>query len=362
MNDPRFSRRRAVAGFASWLAASPLLRGQQLSGEPPGRIAPAQELVNTFEFETMAGRKLAPPVFAAIAGGDRAAFDRITLRPRMMVNSLNLDLTASLFGERLFAPILAGPASEQKRFHPEGEVAMARGAAAAKTLLVVSGRSSNPLEQIAAQAKGPFWYQAFPEADAEAVRTRIQRAADAGAKAVCITVGTPYRPAGAGGIPRPSHLTPMGDPGADWKLIDHLRQGVRVPVLLKGIMTAEEARTAVERGIQGIVVSNHGGRFTTGLAAPIEVLPSIVEAVGGKAPVLIDGSFRRGTDIIKGLALGARAVLVCRPSLWGLAAYGAEGVQTVLEMLQTELARDMAMCGKVTLQSLDRSLVTIHQR
>jgi len=362
MNDPRFSRRRAVAGFASWLAASPLLRGQQVSGEPPGRIAPPQELVNTFEFEAMAERKLAPPVFAAIAGGDRAAFDRITLRPRMMVNSLNLDLTAGLFGERLFAPILAGPASEQKQFHPDGELAMARGASAAKTLVVVSSRSSYPVEKIAAQSKGPWWYQDYPEGDAEAVRTRVQHAVDTGAKAVCITVGTPYQPAGAGGVPKPAHLVPMGNPGADWKLIDRLRQGIRVPVLLKGIMTPEEARTAVERGIQGIVVSNHGGRFSTGLATPIEALPSIVDAVGGRVPVLIDGSFRRGTDVIKGLALGARAVLVCRPSLWGLAAYGAEGVQAVLEMLQTELARDMAMCGKVTLQSLDRSLVTIHQR
>jgi 4-hydroxymandelate oxidase len=362
MKSAPFSRRRAVAGFASWLAASPLSRGQELIGEPPGRIAPARELVNTFEFESMAARKLDPPDFDLIAGSDRAAFDRITLRPRMMVNSLNLDLTAELFGEKLFAPILVGPASGQKRFHPEGELAMARGASAAKTVMLVSSRSSYPLEQIAAQSKVSLWYQAYPEPEADAVRTRVQRAVDSGCKAVCITVGTPYQPAGAAGAPKPSRLPPMSNPAADWKVIDRLRQGIRVPVLLKGIMTPEEARTAVERGVQGIVVSNHGGHFTTGLAAPIEVLPSIVDAVGGKAPVFIDGSFRRGTDVIKGLALGARAVLVCRPSLWGLAAYGTEGVRTVLELLQTELARDMAMCGKVTLQTLDRSLVTIHQR
>jgi isopentenyl diphosphate isomerase/L-lactate dehydrogenase-like FMN-dependent dehydrogenase len=154
----------------------------------------------------------------------------------------------------------------------------------------------------------------------------------------------------------------MGNPGVDWSAIDRLRQGIRVPVLLKGIMSAEEARTAVERGIAGIVVSNHGGLLVSGFAAPIEVLPSIAEAVGGKAPLLVDGGFRRGTDVLKGLALGARAVLLGRPPMWGLAAYGADGVRTLLKLLQAELARDMAMCGKVTVGDIDRNLVAIHRR
>jgi isopentenyl diphosphate isomerase/L-lactate dehydrogenase-like FMN-dependent dehydrogenase len=157
-------------------------------------------------------------------------------------------------------------------------------------------------------------------------------------------------------------LTAHANAGLDWDSIDRLRQQSDAPVLLKGIMSADEARTAVGKGIQGIIVSNHGGRYLTGLAQPMTVLPEIVEAVGGKVPVLIDGSFRRGSDILKALALGARAVLLGRPPLWGLAAYGAAGVQTIVELLQTELAADMAMCGAVNLGAVTRDLVKIHRR
>jgi isopentenyl diphosphate isomerase/L-lactate dehydrogenase-like FMN-dependent dehydrogenase len=149
--------------------------------------------------------------------------------------------------------------------------------------------------------------------------------------------------------------------GADWSAIDGLRQGLRIPVVLKGIMSAEEARSAIGKGIDGIVVSSHG-RPESGMASPIQVLPAIAEAVAGKAPILIDGGFRRGADILKALALGARAVMLGRPPLWALAAYGSAGVQAMLEMLQTELARDMAMCGRPNLKSLDPSLVKIHAR
>jgi isopentenyl diphosphate isomerase/L-lactate dehydrogenase-like FMN-dependent dehydrogenase len=257
----------------------------------------------------------------------------------MMVNTTNLDLTAELFGQSLFAPILVGPTSEQKRFHPEGELATARGASAAKTAMVVSGRSSYPIKEIAAQPATTFWYQVHPEPDADAQRRRIDEAVDLGCKALCITIG-----------------------GADWSAIDRLRQGLRIPVVLKGIMSAEEARAAIGKGIDGIVVSSYGGQAASGMAAPIEALPAIAEAVAGKAAILIDGSFRRGSDILKALALGARAVMLGRPPLWALAAYGSAGVQTMLEMLQTELARDMAMCGKPNLKSLDASVVKIHAR
>ncbi len=310
---------------------------QTSMGEPPGRIAPARELVNTFEFEAMARRSLNAAAFAEIAGSDRNAFERITFRPRMMVDTTQLDLTTELFGQRLFAPILVGPASEQKRFHPEGELATVRGASAAKTAMVVSGRASFPIQEIAAQPAATLWYQVYPEPDLDAQRRRIGEAVDLGCKALCITIG-----------------------GADWSAIDRLRQGLRVPVVLKGIMTPEEARAAIGKGIDGIVVSNYGGQARSGMAAPIEVLPAIAEAVAGKAPILIDGSFRRGADILKALALGARAVMLGRPALWALAAYGSAGVQAMLELLQTELARDMAMCGKPNLKSLDPALVKIH--
>ncbi|MGA2147277.1 MAG: alpha-hydroxy-acid oxidizing protein [Bryobacteraceae bacterium] len=310
---------------------------QTLVGEPPGRIAPARELVNTFEFEAMARRSLSAAAFAEIADSERNAFERITFRPRMMVNTTKLDLTAELFGQRMFAPILVGPTSEQKRFHPEGELATVRGASAAKTAMVVSGRSSYPMNEIAAQGPATLWYQVYPEPDLAAQRRRIDQAIELGCKALCIAVG-----------------------GADWSAIDRVRQGVRVPVVLKGIMSPEEAAAAMGKGVEGIVVSNYSGRNTNGMTAPMEVLPAIAEAVAGKTPILIDGSFRRGSDILKALALGASAVMLGRPVLWALATYGAGGVQALLEMLQTELARDMAMCGKPNLKSLDLSMVRIH--
>ena len=311
---------------------------QTLMGEPPGRIAPARELANTFEYEAMAQRCLSAAAFAEIAGSDRSALERITLRPRMMVNTTHLDLTTELFGQSLFAPILVGPTSGQKRVHPEGELATVRGASAAKTAMVVCGRASYPFKEIAAQSATTLWYQVIPEPDAAAERRGIDEAVALGCKALCITIG-----------------------GTDWSAIDRLRQGLRIPVVLKGIMSPEEARAAIGKGIDGIVVSNYG-RPASGLAAPIEVLPAIVEAVAGKVPILIDGSFRRGTDILKALALGARAVMLGRPPLWALAAYGSTGVQAVLEMLQNELARSMAMCGRPNLKSLDPSLVKIHAR
>jgi 4-hydroxymandelate oxidase len=310
---------------------------QKLIGEPPGRIAPVQELVNVFELEAMAQRKLDSVAFAEIAGSERSAFDRITFRPRMMVETMKLDLSIELFGQTLFTPILVGPTSQQKRFHPQGELAMVRGAAAAKAVMVVAGRSSFPIEEIAAEAKTPLWYQVDPEPDSSEVRRRIDKAVNAGCKAVCVTIG-------------------------DWSAIDRLRQNIKVPVLLKGIMSPEEADKAARMGVQGIVVSNYASPAISGIASPIEMLPSIAGAVGGKLPILIDGSFRRGSDILKALALGAQAVLLARPTLWGLAVYGADGVQKGIELLQTELARDMAGCGRVNLKSIDSTVVRIHRR
>ena len=365
MSKFAFNRRQALAGFSSLLAASPLLRAQQtppLKGEPPGRIAPREELINAFEFEEMAKRKLGGEAYAPIAGSDRREFDRMTYRPRLMVDVLDLDLTSELFGDSMFAPILVGPASDQQRFHPEGELAMARGASAAQAAMIVSSRASYPIEEIAKQATTPLWYQVYPEPNEAAVVAKVQQAVKAGCKAVCITVGTPYEPAGSGGYPKVGELQAQANPALDWDHIGRLRQQIEAPVLLKGIMSADEARTAVGMGIQGIIVSNHGGRYVTGLVRPMTVLPEIVEAAGGKVPVLIDGSFRRGSDILKALALGARAVLLGRPPLWGLAAYGAAGVQTILELLQTELASDMAMCGAVNLGAVTRELVKIHRR
>jgi 4-hydroxymandelate oxidase len=338
--------RRAFGKLGAFFAASPIIEAQELLGEAPGRITPREEIVNVFEVEAVAKRKLPGDVYNSLGGGNRRAFERMTFRPRMLINVTELDLTTELFGEKMFTPILLGPMSEQKRVHPEGELASVRGALAANTVMVVSSRSSCPLQEITSASKARLWYQLYPDSDPAGARSRMQDAVRSGCKAVCLTVGTPHREG----------------PALDWTSIDRLRQGLNVPFLLKGIMSPEDARTAVEKRVDGLVVSNHGGMFAAGLAEPIEMLPAVVDAVNGKVPVLIDGGFRRGTDVLKALAIGARAVMVGRPPMWGLAAYGAEGVQTVLEMLQSELARSMGLSGKVNIRSLDRSLIKFHKR
>lgn len=302
---------------------------------PAEQLPPVAELINTLEVGAAAKRKLDSFTFAAVSdegSPDRVAFNRLTFRPRLMVNTTGLDLTTELFGLRMFAPILAGPAASQQRFHPDAEAAMAKGAAAAKAAVVIAEQASMPLAKIAAECSAGFWFQGSD-------RARIDEAVQAGAKAVCVT--------GMGG---------------GWAALEALRKGLAVPVLLKGVMNPAEARAAAERGVQGIIVSSYRGPGVTGIASSIEVLPAIVEAVGGRAPILIDGGFRRGSDILKAVALGAKAVLVTRPVLWGLGAYGAPGVQHVLESLQTELARDMAMCGRGKIDAVDKTLVRLHRR
>jgi 4-hydroxymandelate oxidase len=320
----------------------------------PVRLAPRDQLVNTLEYEGQAKRMLAADVFASIAGGDRAAFDRITLRPRMLSPALDLDLSVTLFGDTLFAPVLVGPIANQRQFHPDGELATVKGASAAKAAAIISSDASVPLPELMASATSPIWYQVFAS-DAGA-RARVQEAVKAGCKTICVTVGAAPRSKGARSVAVVQRV--------DWTAVDAIKRGINVPVVVKGITTADDARLALKHGVQGLVVSNyvsnHGGVAGPVRDAPILVLPAIVDAVQGNVPVLVDGSVRRGTDILKALAFGARAVLVGRPAMWGLAAYGANGVQGVLEMLQTELARYMGMCGVSTVKALDRSVLRVH--
>jgi 4-hydroxymandelate oxidase len=358
MKPKKMTRRSALAGVGSLAATASLTRADdhKLIGEAPGRIAPRNELVNALEFADVAERMLSPLTFAKISGSDRSYFDRITLRPRLCVDCEKIDLTADVFGQKLFTPIVVGPISKLQQYHPEGEVAMAKGAAAAKTVMIVSSDSSQPIDKIAAEAKAGFWFQIFPE-DVAAARTQIQQAVSAGCKAVMLTAGAFYRD--RKGAPVPSKLAAA--PLVDWSVVDQLRQGLTVPFVIKGIMSPEEADAAAKRGIQGIVVSDYGGLLTRGLAPPMETLPAVVDAVNGRIPVLVDGNFRRGSDIFKALAFGAKAALLARPCVWGLAAYGAPGVQTVLELIQTDLGRNMAMCGKINPAAIDRTAIKVHQ-
>jgi 4-hydroxymandelate oxidase len=345
-----WTRRRAMAAYGAFLAGSRISRAQELAGEPPGRIPPVEELVNASEFRAVAERKLDRATFSEIEGSDRAAFERITFRPRLMVDSRQLDLTTELFGQSLFTPILLGPVSGQKRYHSDGELAMARGAAAAKAVMIAAGRSSYPIDRIAEQAGAPLWYQIYLEGDLNESRTLVERAAQVGCKVLCVTTGQE----GGDGSP------PVA--GIDWSALQRLRQAVKLPVVLKGVMSPGEAKRAVSAGVQGLVVSNYATRTPPGVAAPIEMLPAVDDAVGGKAAILMDGSIRRGSDVLKALALGAQAVLLARPAVWGLAAFGASGVQSVVELIQTEFARDMVMCGRVNIKAIDSTVVKVHRR
>ena len=357
----RYSRRRALTSFAGLLAASPCLRAQGVQrsiGEPPGRITPIDEFANVPEFEEMARRKLNAETFARIAGGDRRALDRITFRPRMMVNTYGLDLSLNLFGQSMPTPILVGPASRQDRFHTEGELATARGAAAAKATIVSAERSGTPLQESITVAPGA-WRQFYPDADFDRLVTRAQSAATAGCSAICLTVGD----TGRGHAFREGRAWSTGAPTRyDWDRLVRLQEAAGTRLVLKGVLGPDDARMAAESGLSGIIVSNHGTGQPAGTAEPISMLPKIAEAVEGRVPILVDGGIRTGGDVIKAIALGATGVLVCRPVLWGLAAYGADGVRKVVEMFQTEMARDMVQVGAVNLASIRRDHIRIHSR
>ena len=359
MSNQKVSRRRML-GTAGAVVAGTIAGTKVAEGQNPGRdvrppwdrspvtrLAPREELVNLLEFEEEAKKKLPPPTFGLIAGGDRALFERITLRPRMAVSVVDLDLSVTLFGETHFTPILIAPIADQKRFHPDGELATAKGAAVGRALMIVSSRSSVALADIATVAKPSFWYQVY--ASDAAAKTQVQEALRAGAKAIVITVGA---------SPSPNGRVATSN-SINWTAVHAIRQGVDVPVLIKGIATPAEATAALQHNVQGLIASNFGGLLNN-KDAMVLTLPAIVDAVGGKIPVLTDGAFRRGTDILKALAFGAQGILLGRPVIWGLAAYGEQGVQSVVEMAQTELARYMGMCGKVNLKALDRSMVKVH--
>jgi len=377
-----------------FLAGSPLLRAQDTPWIP-NRMPAIEELNNVMEFEPLARIKMLKAAYDYIAGGvddewslrrNREGFQHITFRPRMLVDVSKLDLSTELFGSKIEMPILIAPTAGHQQAHPEGELATVKAAGAAKTIMVVSTNSSYPIDKIGGAATGPFWFQLYAGPDKDGTRERVERALGAGAKVICWTVDNQYnshrerllRDRSAGGGPpaqassQPGRRRNAPQPRRyglqmqftselTWPFLQELKAYAKVPVLVKGILTPEDAKLAVENGASGIVVSNHGARYLEFAPSTIEVLPGIVDAVQGKIPVLIDGGFRRGTDVLKALAIGAKAVLVGRPPLWGLGAFGQPGVVRVLEMLQTELALAMGLSGRPNLDSIDRSLVRIER-
>ncbi|MGH7731582.1 MAG: alpha-hydroxy acid oxidase [Candidatus Eiseniibacteriota bacterium] len=334
--------------------------------------------------------------FAGGAGDERtlamnvSAFDRWVLRPRVLVDMRSVDTSTTVLGQPLRSPILLAPAAFHRLAHPEGERATARAAAAAGTVFVVSTVSSVSIEEVAASAAGaPLWFQLYAYKDPAITRDMVARAEAAGCRALVLTVDTPMlgrrerdarnrfalpegiEPANFAAIhhlvaahaaregqsPFHAQVQQLFDPSLDWEKVAWLKSITRMPVLLKGVVTPEDARLAVQAGVAGIVVSNHGGRQLDGAEATLMALPRVVDAVAGALPVMMDGGIRRGVHVLTALALGAKAVFIGRPYLWGLAVDGERGVRGVCELLREELELAMALSGRSSVDRIDRSLV-----
>src|SRR5438034_74580 len=372
------------------------LRDKGLSALGPSRPVMGLAFTNLLELEDLARAKVPRPSFDYIAGGaedevslrrNREAFAKWALRPRVLVDVSKRDTSTSVLGQRVSMPILVAPTAFHGLVHPEGEVATARGAAAAGTLMVVSAVATKDLEEVAKAGAAPRWFQLYVWKDRDVTAQLVKRAVKAGYGAICLTVDTPVlgrrekdernaftlppglsianvRPAGLAGLPASErgsafakYVAELLDPAVTWRDIAWLRSLTSLPIVLKGILTAEDATLAVEHGVDGIIVSNHGGRQLDSTVGTLDALPDIVAAVQGRVEVFMDGGVRRGTDVLKALALGAKAVLIGRSSLWGLALGGADGVRRVLEHLRGELELAMALTGRAALAQVDRSLI-----
>jgi 4-hydroxymandelate oxidase len=362
----------------------------------PAIESPLTPALTVEDLEAAARERLPAMVFDYYAGGsgeewtlreNRRAYERWVIRPRVLVDVSNVDLRATVLGEELPFPILLAPTAFQRMAHRYGEVATAGGAAALDAVMVVSTIATATLEEIAATGVRR-WFQLYVLKDRDLTATLVKRAHAAGYGAVVLTVDTPLLgrrlrdernkfslPPGIGlanlegsGLPESegsglsSFFQDRHDASLTWDDVSWLRSLSPLPLVLKGILTAEDARLAVDIGAGAIVVSNHGGRQLDGAPATLDVLPEIVEAAGGRTEVLVDGGIRRGSDVFKALALGARAVLVGRPYLWGLAVNGAEGVQQVLEILRDDLIHTMALAGRARVADIDRSAVAAAPR
>jgi len=313
------------------------------------------------------------------------AYRRWDIHYRVLVDVSARELGTNILGIPVSMPILIAPTAYQRLAHPEGELATAKAAAEAGTIYTLSTLSTTSIEDVAQVSPGPKWFQLYVHKDRELTESLVARAEAAGYSALVLTVDTPVLgrrirdvrngfglPTGlvmANLVDAPGmkgtqsssalarYIASRHDAALTWRDVEWLRGLTRLPVLLKGIVRPDDALRAIDAGAAGIVVSNHGARQLDGAPATLDVLPRIVDAVGGQAPVLVDGGIRWGTDVLKALALGARAVMIGRPILWGLAVGGAAGVRSVLDILREELSTAMALAGCSSLQTIDRSLV-----
>jgi isopentenyl diphosphate isomerase/L-lactate dehydrogenase-like FMN-dependent dehydrogenase len=352
----------------------------------------SDELLNVWDYERAAESVLQPGPYAYYAAGagdewtlreNVAAYRRWTLRPRVLREVAEVSTATTVLGTEIAFPILVAPMAYQRHAHPDGECAMAEGAASAGTIMCMSTMAtSSPAEVCAAAPDAPRWFQLYVFRDAGVTRSIVAQAVESGFRAIVLTVDAPRfgrreRDIRTGWMVPADPVVPaleaafggmrettvsqhfeLVSPTVSWKDIEQLSSETRLPVLVKGIHTAEDALLAVEHGAAGVVVSNHGGRQLDGVPASIDMLPEVIEAVGSETEVLVDGGIRRGADVAVALALGADAVLVGRPVLWGLAVDGAAGAKRVLEILGEELALTLALLGCATPADVSRAHVS----
>jgi isopentenyl diphosphate isomerase/L-lactate dehydrogenase-like FMN-dependent dehydrogenase len=388
----------ARRNFLQFLAASPLLcslgregysatsvEGQLSTGSVDAVSGATERADNLFHFESVAQAKLKAPVFAFINGGsedqktvraNREAFDHVQIRARRLVDVSSIDTSVRLFGQTLRSPLTLSPVGAMAVIHPEGELAVSRAATPGQFLLIASTVSSYSIAEIADSGKGPLWFQLYPTPDRGVTKALIQKAEATGCEVLVLAVDSPVvgnrevqkeffdiyaqidqslKRGNFRDLDNPNIRAQ--DPTLSWEFIDWLRANSGMKIVLKGIVTREDASLCLKYGVDGLIVSNHGGRQEESGLGTLECLPEVVEAVGDRIPVMIDGGFRRGTDIFKALALGATAIGIGRPYLWGLGAYGQKGVESVLDILHGELVRAMQLSGTPSIRHVTPNFV-----
>jgi len=399
--------------FLSWMAGSFLLGGglahaqTGLPADPmtwaPRRIDPPiatpADALDVFDFESVAHAKVPLAHFGYMASGiddeatlraNRAGFARFRLRPRRLIDVSHVDMGMRLFGETYPSPIIVAPAGGHRAFHPDGEAGVARAARVGNHLMILSSQSSMPIGDVVAARGQPIWFQMYPTNSFDVAKALLSRAEQAGCHSVAITVdsvarrnqetmarmrrddprvcGSCHNTPNGPGLPDAKRtpiwagidlggLPSIQSSALDWDKLKRIRDTTRMKCAIKGILTPEDAKLVVEHGYDAIIVSNHGGRVDDSGLSTIEALPSIAAAVRGRIPILIDSGFRRGTDIVKAIGLGATGVAIGRPYLWGLGAFGQSGVERVLELLRAELLAAMQQQGAPNLKAITAGMI-----
>jgi len=392
----------ALLKASGWTLFGPAMHGgMPEAGETPAQaaelITSAEQALDVMEFEAVARKVLPPAHFAYLATGvdddttvriNHEAYSRLEIRSRRLIDVSKIDTSIRVLGTTWETPIFLSPVSAMKAFHPEGEVAAAKAARSRHHLQILSTVASASVEEVTAARGEPVWQQLYPTNDWNVTQAIIKRAEAAGSPVLVLTVDlqndsnretiararrvddrdcSVYHESGFTGYARTkpmlngldlSKVTGLHAPDLTWDFVKRLKDVTKMKLLVKGIVTREDAQLAVEHGVDGIVVSNHGGRAEETLRSTIECLPEVVDAVKGRVPVLIDGGIRRGTDVFKALALGATAVGIGRPYAWGMAAFGQAGVEAVLAIMRRELETIMRQAGTPSVAGITKAFVT----